>query len=407
MTHALTTRPVPRGGRVAMAGLLALTAAVSPLPLAPAAAAPLPATARATVAPVTTPYLPDPTGPRPVGSTTLYLKDTSRPDPWVPTEKARELMVTLWYPAARKGRQRASYLTAKESELHLKGGRITTLPFDVLSTTRTNSFTDVKPAGRGHGLPLVVLSPGFTKPRATLSGLAEDLASHGYVVAAIDHTYENYATTFPDGRIATCAACEFDDREDFGPKTVEVRAADVSFVLDELTGRHPKWKGASLIDRSRIAMVGQSIGGAGALGALAKEPRVRAAIDMDGTTYATLPENGLTRPFLFLGAQQHHSPGQDTRWDRDWALLHGWKRWLVVAGAGHQSFTDIPLIVAEQLGVDLGYELKGSRSMEITRRYVRAFLDRHLRGVPQPLLDAPSSEYPEVKFCAPETKTCA
>jgi hypothetical protein len=46
-----------------------------------------------------TPYLPEPTGPCPVGTTSLYLKDVSRPDPWAAGVNARELMVSLWYPA--------------------------------------------------------------------------------------------------------------------------------------------------------------------------------------------------------------------------------------------------------------------------------------------------------------------
>jgi len=49
------------------------------------------------------PYLPEPTGPCPVGTTALWLTDTSRPDPWVAGALARELMVSLWYPAAAAG----------------------------------------------------------------------------------------------------------------------------------------------------------------------------------------------------------------------------------------------------------------------------------------------------------------
>ncbi len=45
--------------------------------------------------------------------------------------------------------------------------------------------------GVSAALPLIVLSPGFTMPRSTLTALAEDLASHGYVVAGVDHTYES------------------------------------------------------------------------------------------------------------------------------------------------------------------------------------------------------------------------
>ena len=43
------------------------------------------------------------------------------------------------------------------------------------------------------------------------------------------------------------------------------RAADVSFVLGELTGAHPAWPGGALIDPSRMAMAGHSIGGAAAI----------------------------------------------------------------------------------------------------------------------------------------------
>ena len=89
-----------------------------------------------------------------------------------------------------------------------------------------------------------------------------------------------------------------------------------------------------------------------------------------------------------------------TTWERNWRLLTGWKRWLVVAGAIHASFTDLGLL-ADQLGVDVGDSMSGVRSVEITRAYVRAFFDLHLRGEPQVLLDGPSAEYPEVAFCSP------
>ncbi|WP_246113387.1 alpha/beta hydrolase family protein [Streptomyces montanus] len=187
-------------------------------------------------------------------------------------------------------------MTPTESELLLEDGGITGVPLDVLSTTRTNAVGDAEPVGRRHGLPLVVLSPGFTKPRATLSALAEDLASRGYVVAGIDHTYENVATTFPDGRVATCAACEVDHDQAFWTELVTGRAADVSFVLNELTERHPKWKGARLIDPHRIAMAGHSVGGASTITAMLADSRIRAGIDIDGTTQVPIPDSGLSRP---------------------------------------------------------------------------------------------------------------
>jgi len=143
-----------------------------------------------------TPSLPEPTGPCPAGTTSLHLTDTSRPDPWAAGAVVRELMVSLWYPATPSDGRRAQYMTPAESELQLTSRDITGVPPDTLSTVRTNAAVDATPAGRRRSLPLVVLSPGFTNSRSTLTALAEDLASHGYVVAGIDHTAPG-----PDGVI--------------------------------------------------------------------------------------------------------------------------------------------------------------------------------------------------------------
>ena len=59
---------------------------------------------------------------------------------------------------------------------------------------------------------------------------------------------------------------------------------------------------------------------------------------------------------------------------------------------GHQK----PPFPAGQFGIDTGAGLRGARSLDITRAYVRAFFDQHLRGEPQALLDQPSPRYPEV-----------
>jgi hypothetical protein len=314
-------------------------------------------------------------------------------------------MVSLWYPALPSDGPRARYMTPAESRLQLTSRGITGVPPDALSTVRTNAVSDAAPAGDEGSLPLVVLSPGFTNPRSTLTGLAEDLASHDYVVAGIDHTYESLATAFPDGRVTTCLAREAPRRgQGFWEKVVTGRAADVSFVLGELTGAHPAWPGAGLIDPSRIAMAGHSAGGAAAIAAMLADSRIRAGIDMDGATCARIPPSGLSWPFLFLGKQSNYTPGGEgpvTTWERDWELLTGWKRWLLVAGAMHASFTDLALL-ADQTGIDIGAGLPGARSLDITRAYVRAFFDQHLRGRPQALLDQPSPRYPEVTFCSPE-----
>jgi len=337
-----------------------------------------------------TPYLPAPTGDRPVGSTAVYLKDTSRPDPWVPSVPYRELMVTLFYPAASAKGTKTQYVTPAESAALLTGSGLD-VPSDTLAKMVTNSVADARPAGRG--LPLIVLSPGYTKPRATLSALAEDLASHGYVVAVVGHTYENAGQSFPDGHFAGCASCEVPRQSAFWQKLELGRAKDVSFVLDSLT--HSKW--ASLIDSSRIGMAGHSMGGASTIPAMVADDRIKAGIDIDGKTELPLTAPGLSRPFMFVNHEQvpKCAPG-NVEWERDYAQMTGWKRWVEVAGTQHASFTDVGL-VGDEFGVDFGAKGAAARAQEITRTYVNAFFDQHLRGEARPVLDQPG--YPEVSFC--------
>ncbi len=93
---------------------------------------------------VAAPGLPEPTGPYPAGTTSVWLRDTARPDPWVAGVSVRELMVSLWYPAVPSDGRPAPYMTPAESELQLTSRDITGVPPDALSTVRTNAVTTDK-----------------------------------------------------------------------------------------------------------------------------------------------------------------------------------------------------------------------------------------------------------------------
>lgn len=345
--------------------------------------------------------LPEPTGSHPVGRTILHLVDRSRTDPWVPSSGPRELMVSMWYPAVAPAGRQAHYMTAAESKTFIKFERSRgaplpeDLPGDALQQVRTDVGTRVPPMPRAGGRPLVILSPGFSFPRATLTGLAEQLASRGYLVAAIGHDYEAAGTEFPDGHVTTCVACKTEEYR----KISRVRAADVSFVLDRLLGHRSAWRYGGLIDRHRIGMAGHSIGGASAALAMSRDRRIDVGVNMDGTFFAPLPDRGLHRPFLMLGTKSLHVPnGDDESWDSTWRKLHGPKRWLTVSGSNHGSFTDLAPLDA-QVGIeDPDAPLAGDRAMRISRAYVGAFFDQYLRGHHRQLLDGPSGRYPEVTF---------
>ncbi|MEU8385638.1 alpha/beta hydrolase [Streptosporangium sp. NPDC048865] len=342
------------------------------------------------------PALPAPTGGHAVGRSVMHLVDSSRPDPWVAGRKARELMVSVWYPARKAVGRPARYVTPQESELIVRSvPQLKDLPPDTLARTRTHARADAPPLGRKGGWPLVVLSPGMTLPRATMTSLAEEFASRGYLVAGIEHTYESMATTFPDGRTVTFEAGAGGQTPELGAKVARVRAADTTFVLDRLE-RDGRWN--RLIDETRIAMVGHSVGGQSAAHLLPVSRRIRAAVNLDGSYNPPAPARPVEKPFMMIGnPRQEPSSGEKSSWDLFWPHVTGdWKRWLTVTGAGHMSFVDYA-VLQPQLGLP-DTPVGGERSLGITRAYVTAFLDLHLKGRHRPLLDGPSAGHPEVRF---------
>ncbi|MGW4381223.1 alpha/beta hydrolase family protein [Kitasatospora sp. NPDC004531] len=384
------------------AALTAALALVLPLPVAvaaPAFAAPPPG-AVASVGVGLSVSLPRPTGPFAVGRDVVHLVDRGRPDPWVPGAGARELMVSMYYPARAGSGTSAPYMTTEEARLLLSAKAPGAgLPPEALAATGTWARDGARPVG--GRFPLVLLSPGFTFPRAAFSGIAEDLASRGYVVALIDHTYESTGVTLPDGRTLGCAICDHPPAGGVAA-IAESRAKDASFVIDELTSNRSPWAHARLVDRHRIGMAGHSIGGDAAAVTMAADGRVRAGVNMDGTFFAPVPAGGLGgRPFLLLDAGLHDGPGTDPSWDQAWSRLDGWKRWLTVAGAEHGTFSDLPLL-AQAAGMPATPgAIDPVRGIAITRTCLAAFFDLQLKGKPAPLFDGPSPELPEVAVRLP------
>ncbi|MFB8138662.1 alpha/beta hydrolase family protein [Streptomyces parvus] len=396
-TAAWTATPASASGRAAAATDTALASASADASSSPGN-------------PASALTLPRPTGPYATGRDTLFLTDHGRADPWVPAAGPRRLLVSLHYPARPgSGGDPAPYMPEAEARLMLAQRGLDDPEWPgLVAAARTHSRTAARPApGR---FPLVLLSPGFGTPRATLTGLAEELASRGYVVATADHAYESTGTELPDGRVLTCAACDEVDAQpdEAGRRKVLAavatgRAADFSFLLDRLTGPRPAWRHARTIDARRVGMAGHSIGGNAAASTMAADRRVDAGVNMDGMFFDPVTARGLDRrPFLMLGTDPGHAPGAgDTSWDEGWDRLDGFKRWLTVRDSGHFTFTDTPAI-GEQLGiVDPDAPLSAARSTTITRAYVTAFFDRSLRGRPARLLDGPAPAHPEVLFQRP------
>lgn len=370
-----------------LALVLALTlASAAAMPPAPAAAA---GTAAGAV-------LPAPTGPHPVGTVAVHLIDDSRPDPLEPSRPVRELMVQLWYPAGRPTGPVAAFIP------HEAAGEVATasqLAPELMRAARTAGHEGAPIRRRHRGHPVVLYSPGLGNPRAFGTTVVQDLASRGFVVVAIDHTFDAYVVQFPGGRLEhTVEPDRF--------LAQRTRVADVGFVLAELARINAGHIVAGFdgqLDLTRTGMFGHSAGGSTAANAILAGLPIKAGLNLDGSVLPPASDAGaLTcRPFLQLGGA-YHTRALDPTWATYWANLRGWRRELHVDGAGHSDFSDLGVLL-DQFGVDrhlYGHfgAIEPARALAIQQAYVWAFFAQTLSNARQPLLDRPSAAFPEVTF---------
>jgi dienelactone hydrolase len=297
------------------------------------------------------------------------------------------------------------------------------VPPGLIDWAATTTHSDLDAPAEPHRRHRVVLySPGAGDPRGLGTVLAEELASWGYLVISIDHTYETYVE-FPGGRLVgpeLLAQAPPPDAPDaalaaFLRKLVGVRVADARFVLDRLDDIGSQ-VGAP-IDTGRVGMVGHSAGGFTALQAAYDDCRLRAAADLDGelnfghedlagTPMSTVAERGLDRPFLLIGSKSggHRDP-QNASWGLLWRASRGWRRDLYLRDAAHASFTDLePLVgrLAACGGIDAATRgqvigtVPATEAVGANRSAVRSFFDTTLRGRPDGLLDKPQRRFPDL-----------
>lgn len=354
--------------------------------------------------------LPAPTGGQQIGTVALRLVDRSRPDPLVKKRPYRELMVSLWYPSSG-GRPLAPHmapLAAADWDRHsapplgIEPGAVS------WAATRTHAGLGAPYDPRAGKLPVVVFAAGDGGPRTLGTVLVEELAARGYLVVAVDHTYEADQVEFPGGRVERAVPLP----AKLTPKVIEkllaqhsrARLADLRFVLDELARAELPAGLSAAVDLSRVGMLGQSIGGSVAAQLLRDDPRVDAGVNLDGAYLGPVARTGVAKPFLQLAAQAHTRESEPS-WKSFWAGSTGWKRELRFSGAQHGSFTDLqallPQVAASRKKVPVA-ELIGTidpaRSVAAQRAYVSAFFDLHLKGRRTPLFDGPSARFPEVKL---------
>lgn len=379
--------------------------------------------------------LPEPTGKLEIGTQTFHFIDTGREELFGETAGSpRELMVQVWYPAQNTSGRPVPFIpesakVLKEEPMSHEIG-IPRIFMDYLKYIPSHAYSNAEVSDSSPTYPLIVLNHGFGSSKIYQTSQAENLASHGYIVASIDHTYSTFATVFPDGRTTAMRT----DDEQVGDKeyrdTVgKVWTDDIIFTLDQLEQINAGQISSGLKGRmnlDRIGVFGHSFGG-GASYDSANDPRIKAGIDLDGALYR-YDQAPVKKPFMFMFSEsafdlynkvrEHYVYTDEeleamggTREEFEEAVTevgtqvghlryvaqHGGQI-LYVENTEHYNFADLQFITPLLRQFQLAGKISPVRSTTLVNAYVLDFFNKYLKDKNGILLEGPSSEYPEVKF---------
>ncbi|WP_430134084.1 alpha/beta hydrolase family protein [Paenibacillus lautus] len=371
--------------------------------------------------------LPKLDGPEKAGTQTLHFTDQNREE--VLTEDQsdkRELMVQVWYPTENSNNNKRDTLFPKDKERFKKyiqsfstSLKLPEFVLDYWKYSQTNSYENVEILPTASPYPVVLLSHGMGTSRVLHASQAENLASHGFIVVTIDHTYSTFATIFPDGRVTDYKTkmTTVEDRREVG----SIWTQDVEFVINQIEKLNSgaiesQFKGK--IDLNNIGVMGHSFGGATAFNTTYLDHRIKAGVNMDGSLYEVENRDDINKPFLFIRSgnfkdwlanfdNDRNSDDEVTKSLSD--ELHIMKNVInqggdviYVEGTQHFNFTDLqfysPLIKLSGITGDID----GNRGSSIVNQYVLDFFNKQLKGTGGNLIQGPSDKYPEVKFIKPE-----
>jgi len=390
--------------------------------------------------------LPKPTGSYAVGIKYFHFIDQNRADPFLDqSTKKRELMVKVYYPAQNDAsKPYSSYFHISLALLRLltSGYGMPPFLFDHLTLVNTNAKEELDLSDQEQTYPVILFSHGAGTTLEVQTSQSEDLASHGYIVVAIDHTYASAGTVFPDRIVSAKEATTDFHTTDPAEIITQIMADDVSFVIDQLNEMNEgkidsRFTGKLNLDR--IGAIGHSVGGAVAYNLAINDSRVKAAIDLDGIVFIS-PKGDPKEvaPFLMLANDKYHIQAIESRKPllKNYEELDEIERKLTIdmygsreayaeaynraqqnvigltevlknsgnlftiQGSDHMKFIDIGLFIGvrplrELIGI--GGKTDPAKCLEITKAVTLAFFNQHLKGETNLSPESLGDKFPKLK----------
>ena len=260
--------------------------------------------------------LPNPDGQYIVGTDVIILEDKNRFETFTKeTDDYRKIIVQIWYPATEPSDSIYPYLDYKDLKIPYIAKRLEVSEkiINRVNSIRANGYYKAKPGN--NDFPVIIFSHGLGGNRIQNTANIESLASNGYIVFSIEHTYDSNITVFNDTTFV-----EFDSylpdnvtTEEFYNTRIpqiKIRANDISFIIDKIISLKSQGHYIGRISNiNSIGVFGHSFGGGTAAVSSFIDNRIDACIALDGWFEPIPPyiiDKGINIPFLYIGQLQQN-----------------------------------------------------------------------------------------------------
>jgi dienelactone hydrolase len=351
---------------------------------------------------------PKPTGAYAVGTQVIQLTDTKRND--VETGTPRKLVMQAWYPIAGTLDKPTSLYTYEMLKVLKKQCAESGLAKDQinqLDLIRTYAIPNAQVLKNKSSYPVVVFAHGNATVRGQYSSLCEDIASHGYIVFMVMHTYMTSLTRFEDGT-------ETQILRKPGIQSFLDCPDDIEFMIN--SAQNGAFKNLTdCCDFKNIGIVGHSLGGIMASHICRQDSRVKAGISLDGPLYGPGAAKPFYKPFMFMIAptfyEQFGDEGGLAAADmtkdefakslETFCKANGSGSYKVLLkNAEHCTFGDDVLLSGifkkifktDDIKMTTG-TIDGIKATEIIRTYICNFFDKYLKGQSSQLLEGKDKKY--------------
>ncbi|MGB4660643.1 MAG: hypothetical protein WBI07_15820 [Mobilitalea sp.] len=296
---------------------------------------------------------------------------------------------------------------------------VKTVSYTLTDLDRMETYTDIGenrkitiqfwyPESTKEKYPLLIFSHGAFGFRGSNASTYEELASNGYVVCSIDHTYHSFFTKQTDGKVvivntdflSDAVAVQnntLDEQETYEllQEWLKIRMADVNLTMKEITKNVESGEADevyTLINLDKIGLFGHSMGGATAAKLGRERSDIDAVIVIDGTMFgedvgfedgkAMITKEPYPIPILNMYNEEHYRDAlaYAESYENIIATENAVDaRQIVVNGSGHLNFTDLPMFSPALAGL-LGTGKVDSRyCIETMNRIILDYFNYYLK----------------------------